>query len=103
MSFNLEQEEDGYLRGYEDGTSVLKALVAERDALKAEIEKLLAALQTARRDALEEAAQYHDKLAAAQQQMFETLVDELYMTVWKTSAKNHRHYAAAIRAMDDGE
>jgi hypothetical protein len=68
-----------------------------------EIEKLRAALQTARRDALEEAAQYHDKLAAAQQQMFETLVDELYMTVWKTSAKNHRHYAAAIRAMDDGE
>lgn len=42
MSINLEDEEHHYWRGYEDGTSVLKALVAERDAVKVDNEKLRA-------------------------------------------------------------
>ena len=66
-----------------------------------EIEKLRVALQTARRDALEEAAQYHDKLAAAQQQMSETPVDELYTAIWKANAEKNRHYATAIRALGE--
>lgn len=43
--------------------ATLRALAAERDALKAEIEKLRAALQNARRNALEEAAKWHDEKA----------------------------------------
>jgi hypothetical protein len=68
-----------------------------------EVNNLRAALEQARRDALEEAAQYHDKLAAAQQQMSEVPVDEFLTAVWKSSAEKHRHYAAAIRALADNE
>lgn len=57
MSINLEEEEQYYLQGYEDGSSVLKDLVAERDALKVENEKLRAALRVAM-DAVEYWASY---------------------------------------------
>ena len=57
MSINLEDEEHYYWGGFEDGSSVLKDLVAERDALKVENEKLRAALRVAM-DAVEYWASY---------------------------------------------
>jgi hypothetical protein len=42
MSINLEDEEHYYWSGFEDGTSVLKDLVAERNALKVDNENLQA-------------------------------------------------------------
>jgi hypothetical protein len=47
-NINLEDEEQYYWEGFGDGSSVLKALVAERDAVKAENEKLRAALLRAK-------------------------------------------------------
>ena len=44
-NINLEDEEQYYWEGFGDGSSVLKELVAERDAVKAENEKLREALQ----------------------------------------------------------
>jgi hypothetical protein len=61
-------------------------------------------IRLARLDGLEKAVQYHEKLAAAKQQMAETpVVDEFYTAVWKASAEQHRHYADAIRALGEKE
>ena len=61
-------------------------------------------IRLARLDGLEKAVQYHEKLAAASQQMADTPgVDDFYTAVWKASAEQHRHYADAIRALGEKE
>jgi hypothetical protein len=60
-------------------------------------------IRLARLDGLEKAVQYHEKLAAAKQQMAETPVVDVYTAVWKASAEQHRHYADAIRALGEKE
>ena len=76
------------------------AEVSERDA---EIEKLRAALKTARRDALEEAARWHDEQRKSNERGLEysSLVGIPVSNAadLRSSAKTHEWCAAAIRAL----
>ena len=53
----------------------------------------------ARRDALEEAARWHDEQASEAQRLSDIKVSALDSKVWGDYAQNHREYAAAIRAL----
>jgi regulator of replication initiation timing len=97
------------LGGFAQCAAALRSLAAERDRLRAENEKLRAALQTARRDALEEAA----KIAEEHEKKAQAKLDELTVkffsedpSVGKASSPtamivNSRKIAAAIRALSD--
>jgi len=58
-----------------------------------------ARVKEARRDALEEAARWHDEQAAEAQKLSDMKVSALDSKVWGDYATNHREYAAAIRAL----
>jgi hypothetical protein len=58
-----------------------------------------ARVKEARRDALEEAAQWHDQQASEAQRLSDIKVSALDSKVWGDYAQNHREYAAAIRAL----
>jgi hypothetical protein len=62
----------------------------------AEVEARVA---TARKDALEEAAQWHDQQASEAQRLSDMKVSTLDSKVWGDYAQNHREYATAIRAL----
>lgn len=62
------------------------------------IAELRAALATARREGMEEAAKWHDEQAAQAQKLSDMKVSALDAKVWGDYAANHREYAAAIRA-----
>ena len=62
------------------------------------IAELRAELATARRDGMEEAAQWHDEQAAQAQKLSDMKVSALDEKVWGDYAANHREYAAALRA-----
>jgi hypothetical protein len=66
----------------------------------AEVEERIA---TARKDALEEAAQWHDQQASEAQKLSDMKVSALDSKVWGDYATNHCEYAAAIRALAKGE
>jgi hypothetical protein len=53
----------------------------------------------ARRDALEEAARWHDQQASEAQRLSDMKVSALDSKVWGDYAQNHREYATAIRAL----
>jgi hypothetical protein len=53
----------------------------------------------AKREALEEAARWHDEQAAEAQKLSDMKVSALDSKVWGDYATNHREYAAAIRAL----
>ena len=57
-----------------------------------------AALATARREGMEEAAKWHDEQAARAQKLADMKVSALDAKVWGDYAENHREYAAEIRA-----
>jgi ABC-type xylose transport system substrate-binding protein len=54
---------------------------------------------TARKDALEEAARWHDEQASKAQKLSDMKLSALDSRVWGDYATNHREYAAAIRAL----
>jgi len=58
-----------------------------------------ARVSEARREALEEAAQWHDQQASEAQKLSDMKVSALDSKVWGDYAINHREYAAAIRAL----
>jgi hypothetical protein len=58
-----------------------------------------ARVKQARRDALEEAAQWHDQQASEAQRLSDMKVSALDSKVWGDYAQNHREYATAIRAL----
>ncbi len=62
------------------------------------IAELRAALATARREGMEDAAKFHDEQAARAQKLADMKVSALDAKVWGDYAENHREYAAAIRA-----
>jgi hypothetical protein len=60
-----------------------------------------ARVEEARRDALEEAARWHDEQASKAQKLSDMKVSALDSKVWGDYAQNHREYATAIRALSD--
>lgn len=85
------------------------ATVSEVKQAIAEITRLRAELDTARRQGMEEAAQWHDQQAAEAQKLADMKVSALdeqengstlreFRKVWGDYAENHREFAAAIRA-----
>ena len=86
--------------------------ISGEDALKAadEIEKLRAALQTARRDALEEAARVADATAHANRVEYPVKwkdrpegIPHDWQQAWETCAETAEDIAAAIRALGEKE
>jgi len=65
----------------------------------AEVEARVA---TARKDALEEAARWHDEQASEAQKLSDMKVSALDSKVWGDYAQNHREYAADIGALAEG-
>ena len=55
-------------------------------------------IAAARREGMEQAAQWHDKQASEAQKFSDMKVSALDEKVWGDYAANHREYAAAIRA-----
>jgi outer membrane murein-binding lipoprotein Lpp len=113
MSITTEEAEQmaeicDQLGGFAQCAAAIRSLAAERDALKAEVKKLRAELQTARRDALEKAARWHDEQAKRWQNTYvkETL-SGLDMQAARVMCLErggfHIESAAAIRALGEKE
>jgi regulator of replication initiation timing len=88
--------------GFTERATALRSLAAERDALRAENARLREALQTARRDAREDCAKWHDEVASEYKKESQLLYEAKDWTVAYVFAQGYvinNKRAAAIRAL----
>ena len=85
------------------GTDAARHIASYLSVMETRIAELEAALTTARREGMEEAAQWHYQQAAQAQKLADMKVSVQDAKVWSDYAENHREYAAAIRAVLEGK
>jgi hypothetical protein len=110
VSENPDAIEKGLYFMCVETAAMLRALGTERDALRAEIEKLRAALQTARRDALGECISICNAVAHANRVEYPAKwkdrpegIPHDWQQAWETCAETAEDIAATIRALGEKE